>query len=156
MISDAYADLRTRISSSETDRARTLPITARTLETLIRLSAAHAKCHLRNLITEDDAKAAISLLHYALFAEDHGLEGEIETTDVTGAGLKRPAASGTSERGGRKRRADAAASAQAAPLNENELEEEVERALTLLFAGYVLIRGYSQRHSATAQTPRTH
>jgi len=75
------------------------------------------------------------LLHYALFAEDHGLEDASETSDVAGVGLKRPAAGGTSERGGRKRRAEAAVSAQATPLSEEELEEEVERALTLLFAG---------------------
>jgi len=43
-----------------------IPITARQLEALIRLTAAHAKLHLRGEATEEDAKAAIDLLEYSL------------------------------------------------------------------------------------------
>lgn len=130
LISDAYADLRARISSSETDRARTLPITARTLETMIRLSAAHAKCHLRNLITEEDAKAAINLLHYALFAEEDSVydSPEDETEEnIVGHKRARELAEGGAAR--RQRMLNAT------PLSDRELEEEVEKALGLLFAG---------------------
>ena len=42
-------------------RGRTLPVTARTLETIIRLATAHAKCHLRGLIQEEDAEARYKL-----------------------------------------------------------------------------------------------
>ena len=41
-----------------------------------RLSSAHAKAHLRHLVTEEDANAAIGLLHYALFSEERSREGD--------------------------------------------------------------------------------
>ena len=49
-----YADLRAKVDDG---KGRTLPVTARTLETIIRLSSAHAKAHLRNLVTVDGADA---------------------------------------------------------------------------------------------------
>ncbi|CAH3936399.1 unnamed protein product [Pieris brassicae] len=65
-IADEYAKLRNR-DESETDVARTQPVTARTLETLIRLATAHAKCRLSSLVSERDALAAIHLVHFAYF-----------------------------------------------------------------------------------------
>lgn len=122
LISDAYADLRARVSTSERDRARTLPITARTLETLIRLASAHAKCHLRHLVTPEDATAAIDLLHYALFSEERVSDappdgkGETETDDEPRRKAPKPS--------------------PAAPYaTDEELETAVEASLTLLFAG---------------------
>ncbi|KAI8421213.1 hypothetical protein MSG28_008276 [Choristoneura fumiferana] len=47
--------------------ADTQPVTARTLETLIRLATAHAKCRLSFEVTQDDALAAIELVQYAYF-----------------------------------------------------------------------------------------
>ena len=44
-------------------------MTARTLETLIRLATAHAKARLSNRVEEKDAKAAESILRFALFKE---------------------------------------------------------------------------------------
>lgn len=61
MIGQAYKDIRTR-STGE----RSMPITARALETLIRLSSAHAKCRLSKTVTEVDVEIAVSLLRYAL------------------------------------------------------------------------------------------
>lgn len=48
---------------------QTAPLTARTLETLIRLSTAHAKARLSPKVTEDDAKEAEAVLRFALFKE---------------------------------------------------------------------------------------
>ena len=134
LISDADADLRARVSSSERDRARTLPITARTLETMIRLASAHAKCHLRHLVTSEDATAAIDLLHYALFSEERVADKadeqeDEENEDAQVVGAKRGASS-SSGAGASK-----AARVAAAPYGDAELEEAVEKALTLLFAG---------------------
>lgn len=51
------------------NQRRTSPMTPRTLETLIRLSTAHAKARLSNRVDEKDAKAAESILRFALFKE---------------------------------------------------------------------------------------
>ncbi|XP_041968023.1 DNA replication licensing factor Mcm3 [Aricia agestis] len=68
--SDTIADEYTRLRNQDTmdsDVAKTQPVTARTLETLIRLSTAHAKCRLSFQVTRDDALAAIELVHFAYF-----------------------------------------------------------------------------------------
>ncbi|OAL64538.1 DNA replication licensing factor Mcm3 [Trichophyton rubrum] len=51
------------------NQRKTSPMTARTLETLIRLSTAHAKARLSNRVDEKDAKAAEAILRFALFKE---------------------------------------------------------------------------------------
>ncbi|KAL7005953.1 MCM DNA helicase complex subunit [Cystobasidiomycetes sp. EMM_F5] len=51
------------------NQKRTSPLTARTLETLIRLSTAHAKARLSKDVMEKDAVAAEEILRFALFKE---------------------------------------------------------------------------------------
>ena len=53
----------------EGNQRKTSPMTARTLETLIRLSTAHAKARLSQRVEEKDALAAEAILRFALFKE---------------------------------------------------------------------------------------
>ncbi|KAK9296629.1 hypothetical protein QLX08_009453 [Tetragonisca angustula] len=66
VIASEYSKLRSE-ESVDSDVARTQPVTARTLETLIRLSTAHAKARLSKNVTADDAYAAIELVEFAYF-----------------------------------------------------------------------------------------
>lgn len=66
IIADEYAKLRSE-DSMENDVARTQPVTARSLETMIRLSTAHAKARMSRTVTAEDAHAAIELVQYAYF-----------------------------------------------------------------------------------------
>ncbi|KAL7991362.1 hypothetical protein Chor_015618 [Crotalus horridus] len=66
LIAQEYSSLRSQEQISS-DNARTSPITARTLETLIRLSTAHAKARMSKIIEEQDAKAAVELVQFAYF-----------------------------------------------------------------------------------------
>jgi len=65
MLADEYANLRA--SDFEADVARTQPVTPRALETLIRLSTAHAKSRLSKVVEEEDAELAIQLVQFAYF-----------------------------------------------------------------------------------------
>ncbi|KAI4249568.1 MAG: hypothetical protein L6R42_008930, partial [Xanthoria sp. 1 TBL-2021] len=53
----------------EGNQRKTSPMTARTLETLIRLATAHAKARLSHRVEERDAQAAEAILRFALFKE---------------------------------------------------------------------------------------
>ncbi|GAB9463719.1 DNA replication licensing factor mcm3 [Globisporangium polare] len=63
LIAEGYAELRSQ------QNARTLPVTARSLETLIRLASAHAKARLSKSIEKEDAEKAMALMSFALYHE---------------------------------------------------------------------------------------
>nr|CAD2158538.1 unnamed protein product [Meloidogyne enterolobii] len=67
-ISERYTELRSA-DMGRTDMERTMPVTARQLETLIRLSTAIAKSRLAKIIELKDAKKAYELLYFACFKE---------------------------------------------------------------------------------------
>ena len=67
LIVKTYSDLRN--DELEGNQRKTSPMTARTLETLIRLATAHAKARLSHRVEEKDAEAAESILRFALFKE---------------------------------------------------------------------------------------
>jgi DNA replication licensing factor MCM3 len=67
VIIKTYADLRN--DEMAANQRKTSPLTARTLETLIRLSTAHAKARLANTVDAEDARVAVDILKFALFRE---------------------------------------------------------------------------------------
>jgi DNA replication licensing factor MCM3 len=72
----AYSALRN--DDINVNTRRTSPLTARTLETLIRLSTAHAKSRLSSRVEKSDAIAAEGILKFALFRELAVKENENE------------------------------------------------------------------------------
>ncbi|MCJ1396303.1 MCM DNA helicase complex subunit [Xylographa bjoerkii] len=66
-IVSTYSALRN--DELEGNQRKTSPMTARTLETLIRLATAHAKSRLSSRVEERDALAAEAILRFALFKE---------------------------------------------------------------------------------------
>ncbi|RDB28380.1 DNA replication licensing factor mcm3 [Hypsizygus marmoreus] len=66
-IVQVYATLRN--IDMEGNNKKTSPLTARTLETLIRLATAHAKARLSPKVEEPDARQAEEIMRFALFKE---------------------------------------------------------------------------------------
>ena len=79
----AYSNLRN--DDINVNTRRTSPLTARTLETLIRLSTAHAKARLSSRVEKSDAEAAEEILKFALFRELAVKENERNKRRRTGA-----------------------------------------------------------------------
>ena len=62
-ISAAYVSMRSKQSQ------KNLPVTARSLETLIRLASAHAKTRLSLSVDDEDVEVAVELMNFVLFHE---------------------------------------------------------------------------------------
>ncbi|VDK34982.1 unnamed protein product [Taenia asiatica] len=69
IISEKYCDLRMQQDVENSSLRRTQPVTARTLETLIRLATANAKSRMSKTVTKTDAEAAVELVSFVLFKE---------------------------------------------------------------------------------------
>ncbi|XP_029352234.1 DNA replication licensing factor MCM3 [Echeneis naucrates] len=65
-IAEEYSRLRSQ-EQLAADIARTSPVTARTLETLIRLSTAHAKARMSKIVELEDSEVAVELVQFAYF-----------------------------------------------------------------------------------------
>lgn len=83
------------VSPPQTAARQTLPITARTLETMIRLSTAHAKLKQQTEVTEDDVNAALEVLEFAI----HHREQE-KKDDGADKKKKRSSEGGSGDEGG--------------------------------------------------------
>lgn len=79
LIASAYAELRDQENVSS-EKAKTAPVTARTLETMIRLSTAHAKSRMSKTIEEIDAECALEMVEFAYF---HKVEKRIKKKKKT-------------------------------------------------------------------------
>src|SRR3989344_2187554 len=78
-IKEFYISLRNQPGRADSD-IKPIPITARQLEGIIRLSEAHAKVRLSNEVTRDDAKKAIELLKISL--RQVGYDEETKSFDI--------------------------------------------------------------------------
>jgi len=78
-IKNFYITLRNQSVRTESD-VKPIPITARQLEAIIRLSEACARVRLSDKVTVDDAKRAISLLQHSL--RQVGYDEETKTFDI--------------------------------------------------------------------------
>ncbi|XP_051511759.1 MCM3 minichromosome maintenance deficient 3 (S. cerevisiae), like [Myxocyprinus asiaticus] len=65
-IAEEYSRLRSH-DQVNSDSARTMPVTARALETMIRLATAHAKARMSKTIDLSDAETALELMQFAYF-----------------------------------------------------------------------------------------
>ncbi len=72
--------VKMRSPGTEEGSSNSVPITARQLEALLRISEASAKTRLSDEVTKKDAKNAISLLHYCL--EQVGLDPDTGKIDI--------------------------------------------------------------------------
>ena len=109
-ISTAYADMRAKQSQ------KNLPVTARSLETIIRLSSASAKARLSPSVDEEDVELATELMNYVLF---HEIGSVVEGTAAAAA----LAAGAAGRRSGGSGSASASASAGGADEEKDEEEE---------------------------------
>jgi DNA replication licensing factor MCM3 len=93
-IAEYYADLR---SSAE---VRALPVTVRTLETLIRLASAHAKVRLSAYVEPADVGEATALMDLIMKSDPSAAEARRRAGGGAGAGAKRARGEGEEEEGG--------------------------------------------------------
>ncbi|KAF8649755.1 hypothetical protein AX16_005522 [Volvariella volvacea WC 439] len=94
-IVQVYANLRN--SDAEGNQKRTSPLTARTLETLIRLSTAHAKARLATKVEKADAEEAERIMRFALFREVPRRQRRKKRDPKSGAGRRGPGGEGNDE-----------------------------------------------------------
>ena len=78
-IKEYYIELRNK-GSSEDDLIKSIPISARQLEALVRFAEASARVRLSNQVIRSDAKRAISLLNYCL--SQIGVDKETGKIDI--------------------------------------------------------------------------
>jgi DNA replication licensing factor MCM3 len=67
-----YGALREKAAKADQNKV-SVPITVRTLETIIRLATAHAKMRLSRAVETSDIEIAVKLLRHTIFQEDMGL-----------------------------------------------------------------------------------
>ncbi|KAM9316956.1 DNA replication licensing factor MCM3 [Gastrophryne carolinensis] len=121
-IAEEYSRLRSQDQMS-TDVARTSPVTARSLETLIRLSTAHAKVRMSKTVQLQDAEAAVELVQYAYFKKVLEKEKKRKKIDE-GSDAEEEAPAQTERRTRKKRKSSTAEGESHDPYDFSDTEEE--------------------------------
>jgi DNA replication licensing factor MCM3 len=83
LITQKYCELR------KSNSQKTLPVTPRTLESIIRLATAHAKCRMGDEVTVKDVEEVCKILEYALYFTDDSTNQKKEPLKVTNKKRKR-------------------------------------------------------------------
>ncbi|XP_072436307.1 zygotic DNA replication licensing factor mcm3-like isoform X1 [Chiloscyllium punctatum] len=133
-IAEQYSNLRNQDQMSS-DVARTSPVTARTLETLIRLSTAHAKARMSKTIDMQDSEAAAELVQFAYFKkvlekekkrrkEESDVETEEEEVIQDDGDSKKRRKSRAKDGESRKKRRELKEGEQYDPYDFSDAEEE--------------------------------
>ncbi|XP_067901738.1 zygotic DNA replication licensing factor mcm3-like [Heterodontus francisci] len=133
-IAEEYSSLRSQDQMSS-DVARTSPVTARTLETLIRLSTAHAKARMSKTIDLQDSEAATELVQFAYFKkvlekekkrrkEESDVETEEEEVSQEDGDSKKRRKTQAKDGEGRKRRRELKEGEQYDPYDFSDAEGE--------------------------------
>ncbi|MDP1729363.1 MAG: minichromosome maintenance protein MCM [archaeon] len=79
-IKNFYVKMRNSPVSADAAGIRSIPISARQLEALVRLSEAHAKMRLSKKVTKEDAKIAIDIIKYYMMQV--GYDPETKSFDI--------------------------------------------------------------------------
>uniref|UniRef100_UPI00398EE637 DNA replication licensing factor MCM3 n=1 Tax=Pristiophorus japonicus TaxID=55135 RepID=UPI00398EE637 len=133
-IAEEYSSLRSQDQMSS-DVARTSPVTARTLETLIRLSTAHAKARMSKTIDLQDSEAAVELVQFAYFKKvlekekkrrkaESDVETEEEEVSQDDGDSKKRRKTRAKDSEGRKRRRELKEGEQYDPYDFSDAEAE--------------------------------
>ncbi|XP_078413628.1 zygotic DNA replication licensing factor mcm3-like [Cetorhinus maximus] len=133
-IAEEYSSLRSQDQISS-DVARTSPVTARTLETLIRLSTAHAKARMSKTVDLQDSEAATELVQFAYFKKvlekekkrrkvESDVETEEEEVSQDDGDSKKRRKTQTKDSEGRKRRRELQEGEQYDPYDFSDAEGE--------------------------------
>ena len=77
-LTNIWVELRSR----ESDRKLIMPITVRTLESLIRISTAVAKAHLSPVVRREHCDEAVKILKFALYQEEERATEDVEMTEA--------------------------------------------------------------------------
>lgn len=93
IITKEWSNLRQKDfeNSQDKNQQRFMPITVRTLESLIRLATAHAKLRLSKTIEKVDCDLAVEMMTYSLFGEDEVEKLKDNSMKVTSTQKKSPA-----------------------------------------------------------------
>lgn len=78
IVKTAYVKLRKTARTFDGNSLSSVPITPRQLEAVLRLAEAHARMHLRDVVTEEDIEVALDLLMYSLRRAAVDEEGNID------------------------------------------------------------------------------